>query len=69
MKFGISQWNKKAPVFIKWLTGVLLSISMGITGYSYFTDSPTMMKIGGACFLGSCVLPKLFGIPEEKKDE
>lgn len=70
MKFGINQWNKKAPAIIKWLTGVLLSVSMGVTGYSYFEKNDTMMQIGGACFLASCVIPKFFGIhEEEKKDE
>jgi hypothetical protein len=69
MQFGFKHWHRPTPAIIKYITGLLLSISAGITGFSWFTNDPIMMKIGGFAFLGSCVIPKLFGIPEEKKDE
>lgn len=70
MKFGISQIKKKVPAIVKRIAVVCAALSTGIASYAYFVEnSPTMMKIGGGALIVSVVLPALFGVNEEKKDE
>jgi Na+/H+ antiporter NhaC len=70
MKFGLSQIKKKIPAIVKRIAVVCGSISAGISSYAYFVEhSPIMMKIGGIAFIISIVLPTLFGIDKDTKNE